>query len=202
MVPERNQPAIFLDRDGVLTEPIFNPQTGQYESPHALADLALCPDVFEPLRALLRVGFALFVVSNQPSHAKGKASLGNLQAIARAVEERFRAEGILFTETYYCYHHPAGIVPEYSGACVCRKPAPYFLFLAQAKYDLDLALSWMVGDRDTDIVCGQRAGCRTIQVAHPHVGDHVGRVAPDYIAADLAGAVERILVVTSQEKGR
>lgn len=200
---ERNQAAIFLDRDGVLTEPIFNPQTGDYESAHTLADLTLCPNLFEPLRALSRAGFALFIVSNQPSYAKGKATLESLQAIALASEALFRTEGIVFTETYYCYHHPAGIVPEYSGPCACRKPAPFFLFQAQATYGLDLSRSWMVGDRDTDVICGQRAGCRTIQVAHPQVGDHVGKSDPDYVAGNLAEAVERILAVTGQGgKGR
>ena len=201
-VPEPTRSAVFIDRDGVLTEPIFNPQTGEYESAHTLADLRLCPNIVEPLRSLACAGFALFIVSNQPSYAKGKVSLETLQLIARAAEASLRDEGIVFTETYYCYHHPMGIVPEYSGPCVCRKPAPFFLLQAQACYDLDLSRSWMIGDRDSDVECGQRAGCRTIRVAHPRVGDKAGTSDPDYIAADLAEAVERILVSAGQGEGQ
>src|SRR5258708_6780204 len=71
-------PAVFLDRDGVLTEPIWNPATREYESPHIVADVVLCPDIFAPLQALQARGYELFIVSNQPSYAKGKTSLENI----------------------------------------------------------------------------------------------------------------------------
>src|SRR2546423_434348 len=83
--------------------------------PHPLAALRLCPNVSEPLRRLQAAGFDLFIVSNQPSHAKGRASLEDIRAIARAVEDRFRAAGVTFRAAYYCHHHPLGIVPAYSG---------------------------------------------------------------------------------------
>ncbi len=190
---DRGRQAVFLDRDGVLTEPVWNPSTGAYESPHSVAELRLCPGIVAPLRALQERGFELFVVSNQPSGAKGKAPIETLRAIARVVEERLRAAGIGLREAYYCYHHPHGIVPEYSGPCPCRKPQPYFLFRAADRYGVDLARSWMVGDRDTDVECGQRAGCRTVLVAHPHAGAHQGGSRPDHRAADLAEAVRVIL---------
>jgi D-glycero-D-manno-heptose 1,7-bisphosphate phosphatase len=186
------RPAVFLDRDGVLTEPVWNPQTGAFESPHAVNELRMCANVLEPLRHLLGLGFDLFIVSNQPSYAKGKTSLTALHAIARQVDAYFRAAGIAFRESYYCYHHPQGIVDGFSGPCPCRKPSPAFLLQAAEQHAIDLACSWMIGDRDTDIACGERAGCRTILILHPHAGDHQGRTRPDGHATDLAGAVRHI----------
>ena len=68
----RGRRAVFFDRDGVLTEPVWNPATGQHESPHSVDDLRLCPDVAGPLRQLRERGLELYIVSNQPSYAKGK----------------------------------------------------------------------------------------------------------------------------------
>lgn len=185
--------AVFFDRDGVLTEPIWNPATGEHESPHALGDLVLCADAVAPLRQLSEAGYAFFVVSNQPSYAKGKTSLEAIRAIAEAVTAQFRAAGVTFLASYYCYHHPRGIVPEFSGPCACRKPEPQFLLQAAAEFDVDLRQSWMMGDRDSDVLCGQRAGCRTILIEHPQATAHQGTSTPDYRAANVGAAARQIL---------
>jgi D-glycero-D-manno-heptose 1,7-bisphosphate phosphatase len=185
--------AVFLDRDGVLTEPIFNPLTGDYESPHDPRDVVLCGNVIEPLRRLRQSGFALFIVSNQPSFAKGKTTLEHLRQIAYVVDDVFRSAGVAFEEAYYCYHHPQGVVPDYSGDCACRKPKPAFLLRAAQQHQVDLSRSWMIGDRDSDVECGRSAGCRTILVLHPRAGDHRGASRPDFQAADLAVATDLIL---------
>jgi D-glycero-D-manno-heptose 1,7-bisphosphate phosphatase len=190
-------PAVFLDRDGVLTEPIYNPLTDDYESPHDPRDVVLCGNVMEPLRRLRRAGFSLFIVSNQPSFAKGKTTLERLQQIAHVVDDAFRSAGVTFEEAYYCYHHPQGVVPEYSGECDCRKPKPAFLLRAAQRHKVDLSRSWMIGDRDSDVECGRSAGCRTILVLHPRAGDHRGASRPDFQAADLAVATDLILTRSS-----
>ncbi|MEI9987011.1 MAG: HAD hydrolase-like protein [Aliidongia sp.] len=82
-----------------------------------------------------------------------------------------------FADFCYSYSHPQGVVPGFSGPSLERKPSPYFLFVAAARHDLDLARSWMVGDRDTDVQCGAAAGVRTILVDNPHAGEKAGRAA-------------------------
>jgi D-glycero-D-manno-heptose 1,7-bisphosphate phosphatase len=183
----------------VLTEPAWNPATGEYESPHTLADLHICPGIMEPLRRLQALGFALFIVSNQPSYAKGKTTLEDIRAIARSVEEQCQEQGIVFQETYYCYHHPQGIVPEYSGRCECRKPSPFFLLQAAERHDIDLGCSWMLGDRDSDVECGQRAGCRAILIRHPHARSHQVEGREDHAAIDLGAAAALIEARMSTE---
>src|SRR5258708_2898140 len=120
--------AVFLDRDGVLNDLVLNPATGEFESPHTLADLRLLPDVAGAALRLQQAGFALFIVSNQPSYAKGKTTLENIQAIAHEIERELAESGVKILRALYCYHHPNGIVEEFSGACRCPTPKPQLLF--------------------------------------------------------------------------
>jgi D-glycero-D-manno-heptose 1,7-bisphosphate phosphatase len=188
---------VFLDRDGVLTEPIWNPATGDYESPHQVGDVRLYPDVAAALRTLQTHGFALFIVTNQPSYAKGKVDLQTLEEIGASVDRALHEAGVRVWATYCCFHHPTGTVAGYSRPCLCRKPEPYFLLQAARDYNLDLPRSWMVGDRDSDVECGRRAGCRTVLIANPLSQNHQGTSRPDHVAADLDQAVEVIAHATS-----
>ncbi len=185
--------AVFLDRDGVLNRLVYNSATTEYESPHFLKDLEMLPNLREPLLALQKEGYPLFVVSNQPSYAKGKTSLENIKAIAEKVREHMVQQGVAITEYYYCYHHPDGIVAGFSGPCECRKPSPFFLRQAEKKYGLDLGQSWMVGDEDRDILCGQAAGVKTIVLNNANSAKKRGQAKPDFRAKDLADAVQRIM---------
>jgi len=187
--------AVFLDRDGVLDALIYNPLTREYESPHRLEDLEMLPRIEEPLKLLQEKGFLLFLVSNQPSYAKGKTTLENIHAIHDKMHEQLIKAGIFFTEYYYCYHHPEGIKAGYSGPCQCRKPSPYFLLQARDKYKLDLSRSWMVGDQGRDIACGKAAGVKTILVEYAHSSDRrkEADAQPDHTAPDLFGAVRIII---------
>lgn len=186
--------AVFLDRDGVINRNIFNPATGAYEAPHRLEDVVLLPGAPEALARLQAAGWPLFLISNQPDHALGKASIETIKAIHAEIAAHLAAAGVGFREAYYCYHHPDGAVAGYSGPCVCRKPSPYFLHQARAAHSLDLAACWMVGDRASDIACGQAGGLRTIQMAPDHPALFIAAdPPPDHQARDLAEAVDIVL---------
>jgi D-glycero-D-manno-heptose 1,7-bisphosphate phosphatase len=185
--------AVFLDRDGVLNELVLNPASGEYEPPHSPDDLIIFPEVIEALRILQEAGFELFLVSNQPDYAKGKMSLEDIRSVNTRFDHILTSRGIHFREYYYCYHHPNGIVPEYSFACKCRKPKPHFLLEAARDYGIDLENSWMIGDRDSDIGCGKAAGTRTILIEEPHSSALRGSSCPDNMAANLKDALTIIL---------
>jgi len=173
------RPAVFLDRDGVLNRNVWNPRTGQYESPLRPEQFELLPRVIPSLQLLCNAGYLLFLVSNQPNYAKGKASMEALDAIHNKLEAALAEAKIVFTAFYYCYHHP-----EFSGECSCRKPSPYFLLKARDAFGIDLVASWMVGDRVTDIECGRKAGVRTIKIANPHaIEADEGHAVPDLWSA-------------------
>ncbi len=188
--------AVFLDRDGVINKNVLNPSTGRQEAPLTAVEFELIPGVGDALLRLQRSGFLLFLVSNQSNYAKSKSSLEELDAIHNRLLRELTALRVEFAAFYYCLHHPEGVLDGYAGACVCRKPSPYFLLKAAAEFDVDLAQSWMVGDRVTDVLCGRAAGARTILIRAD--GAASPEAAPDRVAADLAEAAETICRTTAE----
>jgi D-glycero-D-manno-heptose 1,7-bisphosphate phosphatase len=187
------RPAAFLDRDGTINELVLEGSSGAPESPLKASDVRLIGGAAAAARALAQAGFALVCVSNQPAAAKGKVSIEQLRAINERVLELLREEGVHLDGFRLCLHHPEGVVPELSGSCACRKPAPGMLLDAAQKLRLDLARSWMLGDTDSDVVAGHAAGCRAVLIEHPgSFHKRAGEASPDLVATDLADGVARL----------
>jgi D-glycero-D-manno-heptose 1,7-bisphosphate phosphatase len=194
LAPAAPNRAVFVDRDGVINRNVFNAETGAYESPHRPEDFHLADGAIPALARLETAGFRLFLVSNQPSYAKGKTTLAMLEAVHGRLMDALKAARITFSAFYYCYHHPESKVPGYGGPCSCRKPSPFFLFKARDEFGIDLAQSWMIGDRVTDIECGRAAGVHTIRVAEDHPATRRADEMPaEFEVRDLAQAVDIIL---------
>ncbi len=193
MPAETAGPAVFLDRDGVLNRHVLHAQRGAYEPPHAPAEIALFPWTLASLRRLQAAGFRLFVVSNQPDHAKRKTTLDALLAVQAAFAGQLRAAGIEIAEYAYCHCHPDSDVQGFGAPCACRKPSPWMVQDLLRRHAVDAGRSWLVGDRASDIDCGNAAGLRTIQVRDPHSVPGTGQTTPAARAATLAEAVELIL---------
>jgi D-glycero-D-manno-heptose 1,7-bisphosphate phosphatase len=186
--------AVFVDRDGVINELVPGPGGGPPESPLRVEDVRLIPGAAAALRRLAGGAWPLVGVSNQPSAAKGLISLDALHAIQSRVLELLAADGAHFDAFRLCLHHPEGVVPELTGACGCRKPAPGMLREAAGELGVDLGASWMVGDTDGDVQAGQAAGCRTILVEHRDSGHkRTAQLGPDAIVTDLTAAADIIL---------
>jgi D-glycero-D-manno-heptose 1,7-bisphosphate phosphatase len=177
--------AVFMDRDGVLNPEVFYESSGEWEAPMRPADLSLNPRVPEALHILVALGFDLILVSNQGAFAKGKAELASLLDVHDRLVNLLAAAGITFRDSFYSFSHPAGIMPGFSGPSLERKPSPYFLMLAQAKYGLDLDGSWMIGDRETDVQCGIAAGVSTIGIVGGRNCVNTKTVKADFFAVDL-----------------
>ncbi len=168
---------MLLDRDGVLNRAYL--EDGVTRPPRSLAELEVLPGVEGAVRRLAAAGFALVGVSNQPDVARGTQTRAGVEELNAALVERLGLLAILA-----CYHD----TPD---GCACRKPRPGLLHEAALRFDLDLGRSFMVGDRWSDVLAGQAAGCRAILIDTPHGGAE--QCAPDARAADLATAVELIL---------
>lgn len=187
-------PAVFLDRDGVLNELVPDSTSGAWESPLKVADVRLIAGAADAARALAAAGFALVCVSNQPAAAKGAVTVEQLQAVHARVTKLLAQADVHLEASRLCLHHPHGIVPELSGPCACRKPAPGMLLDAARALKLDLGASWMVGDTDADIVAGQAAGCRTMLVEHPaSARKRSGEPHPELATLNLAHGVAQLL---------
>lgn len=186
--------AVFLDRDGVLTVPVLNPQTGGYEAPKDPGHVQLTEHAAEAVRRLQAAGYLAVVISNQPDAAKGKATVEALTAAGREFERLLAGQGVRLDGIYYCYHHPAGVVPELRVSCDCRKPLTGLVRRACTDMGIDATRSWFVGDRDTDVECGRAAGCRTILVRSAESrAPGWGGSQPDRIVDDVLDAVRIIL---------
>jgi D-glycero-D-manno-heptose 1,7-bisphosphate phosphatase len=154
--------AVFLDRDGVLVRDI------DYLT--APSQIEILPGVPEALRRLRQAGFELLAVTNQPIVARGMVTETELRAIHDHMQSLLRSSGACLTEVYYCPHHPKATLPEYRVLCDCRKPKPGLLLRAAEERGINLAGSFMVGDRISDVATGAAVGCRTILV---HSGKHL-----------------------------
>jgi D-glycero-D-manno-heptose 1,7-bisphosphate phosphatase len=187
-------PAVYLDRDGVLTVLVPDESTGMLESPLHPEDVELLPRVAQAARALARAGFVLVGVTNQPAAAKQTVTVDVLETVQTRVVELLAAQGVEFDAWRICLHHPQGTDPVFGRACECRKPAPGMLLSAAEELGIDLAGSWMVGDTDADVLAGRAAGCKTLLIENAQsVHKRSGSVAPDRCAPDLVQAVSVLL---------
>src|SRR5712691_10517226 len=98
--------ALFLDRDGIINELVYYESHGEWASPRSVEDLQIKAGVARALVKANGAGWQLFIISNQPSYAKGKCSLESLQQVHETVLQRLAAAGVRIADSYVCYHHP------------------------------------------------------------------------------------------------
>ncbi|MFE2639444.1 D-glycero-alpha-D-manno-heptose-1,7-bisphosphate 7-phosphatase [Streptomyces scopuliridis] len=180
-LPSGGRPAVFLDRDGTLTE--------RRHYPARPDDLVLQPGIGPPLRALREHGAALVLVTNQSGLARGLFDEADLAAMHEHLGKLLSRLGVRLDGVYTCPHHPDGTVLRYRIVCQCRKPATGMLRQATHDLRLDLARSWMVGDSGCDIEAGQEVGTRTALVAERPLSDGL---LPDVHETTTAGALDKV----------
>jgi len=156
--------ACFFDRDGVIIE------EADYISDPAL--VRLCPFAADAIRAMHDAGRLVIVVSNQSGIARGYFTESDLRAVEARMNELLAEAGVKIDAAYYCFHHKKGIVPEYAIDCDCRKPKPGMLLRAAKDLDIDLAASFMIGDKESDLEAGLNAGCRGVALVRTGHGVH------------------------------
>jgi len=177
--------AVFLDRDGtVIRDP------GYLADP---AGVELMPGAADALRALAEGGYRLVVVTNQSGVARGLLTEETLQAVHDELRRRLAAAGVRLDGVYYCPYHPEAPIERYAVDSDLRKPRPGMLLQAARELDLDLPVSWMIGDSGRDVEAGQRAGCRTVRLPAGGPDSPGGDVQADYTAPDLPAAARLIL---------
>ncbi len=171
--------AVFLDRDGVINRALEREEKPY--PPRNLSEFEILPEVPEACARLKAAGFLLIIATNQPDVGRG--------TLEKSVVEEIHAH--LLTQlpidrVEVCYHAGKGV-----SECDCRKPKPGMLLRAARELNIDLARSWMVGDRWRDVDCGHNAGCQTILIDRGYAEEL--KRQPDFRAKDLMRAVEMIL---------
>jgi D-glycero-D-manno-heptose 1,7-bisphosphate phosphatase len=140
--------AVFLDRDGVVVVPDF--RDGRSYAPTTIEAFKVYPEARAGLEALRKAGYLLVVVTNQPDVGKGLIS----EATLTAMHERLAAD-LPVDRIEVCRH-------TREDACDCRKPKAGMLLRAAEDLGIDLDRSFMIGDRESDVLAGRAAGCRTV----------------------------------------
>jgi len=135
--------AVFFDRDGVI-----NVDRG-YVS--VASEFAFMEGVFLTIRDLVRKGFFIVIVTNQSGIGRGYYSEADFRKLNGWMLNQFSENGISIGGVYYCPHAP-------EAGCSCRKPSPGMFLQAIQEHDIDPSCSWMLGDKDDDMIAARAAG--------------------------------------------
>lgn len=169
--------AVFLDRDGTLNEAFV--RDGKSYPPADVDEFRLLPGVGRAAEALKAAGYVLIVVTNQPDVGAGRQQRDVVEAMHVKLQTLLPVD-----EIRVCYHTDAD-------GCRCRKPAPGMILSAAADRRIDLAASYMIGDRWRDVEAGRGAGCRTVWIRNQY--DERQPAASDFVVDSLSEAADLIL---------
>lgn len=143
-------PAVFLDRDGTI-----NVDHGYV---YEIDRFEFIEGVIDAMRELKHMGFALVLVTNQSGIARGLFSEADFETLTEWMDWSLADRDVNLDGIYYCPHHPEGSVAEFTQTCDCRKPAPGMFISARDFLNIDMAASYMVGDKVEDMLAAEAAG--------------------------------------------
>ncbi len=186
-----SRPAVFLDRDGTINE-----QRGYINH---ISRFVLLPGTAEAVRLLNEHGFLAIIVTNQSGVARGYFPVELVNEVHEHLKELLRKEGAYVDGIFFCPHYHRGEVGEYTIECNCRKPRPGLIEKARKNLDIDMAGSYLIGDRVSDIELAKRCNLKGVLVKTgygkgdlEYVFPH-SRAKPLHVAKDLLAAVRWII---------
>lgn len=180
-------PAIFLDRDGTI-----NIDHGYV---YEIDNFTFIDGVIEAMHQLKEMGYMLVLVTNQSGIARGKFSEAQFETLTEWMDWSLADRGVDLDGIYYCPHHPQGVVEEYRQVCDCRKPFPGMFIAARDELHIDMAASYMVGDKLEDMQAASAADIGTkvlVRTGKPVTPD--AENAADWVLnslADLPAAIKK-----------
>ena len=166
-----NQPAVFLDRDGVLIHEV------NYLSD--LKQIKIFQDVSEGLNKLKAAGFQLIMITNQSGVARGYFTEDFVLEVFEKINSLLEEDHVQLDKIYYCPHHISG-QPPYNISCQCRKPAPGMIKKAQSENSIDLSRSFMIGDKVSDIELAINAQIQGILLTTGHGATEKAKIRQNY----------------------
>jgi D-glycero-D-manno-heptose 1,7-bisphosphate phosphatase len=182
--------AVFIDRDGTISE-----EVGYVNHP---SRYRVFPYAAEAIKQLNEAGWLAVLITNQAGVARGYFTEDVIGAVHTLLAQELERGGARLDAIYYCPHHPSVGEPPYRLDCDCRKPRPGLIRRAADELDIDLAASWMVGDRYSDTELARNAGTRAALVLSGYGRGEweyqrgAWRHQPDLVAENLLEAVRTI----------
>ena len=167
------KPAVFIDRDGTINE-----QMGYINH---ISRFMLLPGTAEAIRLLNDHGYLVIIVSNQSGVARGYFPMDLVNEVHDHMRVLLEKDNARVDGIFFCPHYPKGKLPEYSNACECRKPKTGLIKMACGDFDIDMANSYVIGDRCTDMELARNADLKGILVK---TGYGLGDL--EYVFPDLA----------------
>ena len=188
---------LFLDRDGTINE-----EVDYLSSPH---QVRLIPRAAQAIREANTLGITVIIVSNQSGIARGIFTEHDLKEVNTTLHDMLEREHAHIDAHYYCPHLPEGTISPYNIDCGCRKLNTGMLERAQKEFNIDLAKSFVIGDKISDIQTGNNAESQSILILTGHGKDQVNlvqkqNVSVEYIANDLYDAVQHIKKLLAKEQ--
>ena len=145
---------IFLDRDGVINKEI--------NYLHKIDDFEFIDGIFDVCLHFQSLGYKIIVITNQSGISRGYYSHSDYQKVTQWMLDQFKDKNIEILDIFYCPHGP-------DSTCDCRKPNPGMFLQAKAKHNTDMTVSWMIGDKERDIIAANKAGINnTIMLKTDH----------------------------------
>ncbi len=179
MKPKKRK-AIFLDRDGVIVKEV--------DHLHRPDQLELLPESAEAISLINQSGYLAIMVSNQAVVARGMCTEQTVEEVHQKLNSLLEQEGRAKLDgMYYCPHHP-----KFTDPCSCRKPEIGLVLKAEKQWNIDLNNSYFVGDKESDLLCGMKAGMKTVGVKTGY-GCANSSVSPNFMFKNLLEAVRFIL---------
>jgi D-glycero-D-manno-heptose 1,7-bisphosphate phosphatase len=179
---------LFLDRDGTI-----NVERGYLADPN---DVELLPGAADAIRAANEFGVPVIIITNQAGVARGFHSEEAVVSVNERLKQLLNEQGARIDAVYYCPHHPEAGNPPYRIVCTCRKPGTGMLEMAEKSLGINLAASYVVGDKCSDIETGKNGGCGTVLVLTGYGRTELARCkgakTPDHVAENLGEAWEYI----------
>ena len=170
--------AIFLDRDGVLNKPII--KNRKPYPPSKIEELEILPGVYEGIQLLRHSGFKLIVITNQPDVSRGSATIEIVDEINNFIIKQLKVDEIMC-----CFH-------DDNENCECRKPKPGMILEAVKKWDIDLSVSYLIGDRWRDIQTAKNIGLTSILIKYDY---DEKKINADFECNNLEEAANYILKI-------
>jgi D-glycero-D-manno-heptose 1,7-bisphosphate phosphatase len=183
--------AVFMDRDGTISE-----EVGYVNHPSRYRVFAYST---EAVKLLNEAGWLAILVTNQAGVARGYFTEDVITAVHDRLTAELEREGARLDAIYYCAHHPTVGEAPYRFDCDCRKPKPGLIERAARDFEIDLAQSWMIGDRYSDIELARNAHVRSAFVLSGYGRGEweyqrpTWKHEPDLVAEDLLEAVKVIV---------
>jgi D-glycero-D-manno-heptose 1,7-bisphosphate phosphatase len=183
--------AVFMDRDGTISEEVgYVNHASRYR---------VFPFSAEAVRMLNERGWLAILVTNQAGVARGYFTEDLIAEVHGVLQRELEQAGARLDAIYYCAHHPSVGQAPYRRDCDCRKPRPGLIRSAAREFDIDLAGSWMIGDRHSDILLAHNAGLRSAFVMTGYgrgeweYQRQNWKQYPELVAENLLEAVEKIV---------